>query len=126
MTEDLTAKTGTGFQISDEPVIKARRREGESAGSVGAWSGGLADDSLYILARDPQSLFVYWTLDWESRFAAAGLGATQRQVHLRVLREDETEEATAPIDPLTGFAFVNVSLAGADYTCEFGCLEGTD
>lgn len=126
MTEDLTAKTEAGFQISDEPVIEARRGEGESAGSVGEWSGGLADDSLYILARDPQSLFVYWTLDWEPRFAAAGLGETQRQVQLRVLREDETEEATAPIDPLAGFAFVNVSSPGANYTCELGCFEGTE
>jgi len=123
MTEDLTAKTETGFQISDEPVIKARRREGES---VGGWSGGLADDSLYILARDPQSLFVYWTLDWEPRFAAPGHGETQREVQLRILREDETEEATAPIDPLAGFAFVSVSSPGANYTCELGCLQGSE
>ncbi len=126
MTEDLTIKSENGFQISDEPVIKTRRQETAAAGSVNDWSGGLADDSLYILARDPESLFVYWTLDWAPRFAAAGLGETQRPVHLRILREDGSAEATSTVDPLVGFAFVNVSAPGADYVCELGCFEGDD
>ena len=123
MTEDLTLNTESGFQVSDEPVIQTRRQEAAAADSLNHEPDGLADDSLHILARDPKSLFVYWTLDWAPRFAAAGLGDTQRQVHLRILRDDETEEATSVVDPLVGFAFVDVSLPDAEYVCELGCFD---
>ncbi len=127
MTEDRTAPSATGFQVSDEPVIPTQRPEPEPPASVSSWTtNGLADDSLYILARDPQSLFVYWTLDWAARFAAAELGETQRPVHLRVLRDGEIEERTEQIDALLGFAFVEVSSPEAEYSCEIGCFDGDE
>ena len=41
-------------------------------------------DLLYVIARDPKSLFVYWDLNWRRLFLRAGLSA--RQVHLRIYR----------------------------------------
>lgn len=126
MIDDSSAPSSTGFQISEEPVIKAEPREEPRAGTVADWTGSRNDDSLYILARDPASLFVYWTLDWAARFTAAGLGDVQHPVHLRVFRSDGTEETKLAIDPLVGFAFVSVESPETEYLCELGCRDGDD
>lgn len=119
---------GFSFRISDEPVVETRRAPEQLNAQTDDGSGDLAalmgDDALHMLARDPGSLFVFWTLDWDRRFASAKL--TARPVHLRVFREDESEETTTGIDPLAGFLFVDVSAPGAAYRCEIGCFEGED
>lgn len=127
-TENPATAGDFSFRISDEPVVKMRRaperqdaKTGNGFSDLGALVG---DGALYMLARDPRSLFVYWNLDWDRRFAAANL--TARPVHLRVLREDESEEATTSIDPMVGFSFVDVSSPATGYRCEIGCFEGDD
>ncbi|MGH7935405.1 MAG: DUF4912 domain-containing protein, partial [Chthoniobacterales bacterium] len=81
-------------------------------------------DLLYAVARDPKSLFLYWDLDWTRLFAAADL--SPREVHLRILREDGTEESTIEIDPFTGYCFAEIADAGARYSCELGCFADAD
>jgi len=78
-------------------------------------------DLLYVIARDPKSLFVYWDLNWRRLFAQAGLSA--RQVHLRIYRHDGSIEGTNEINPFRGHCYVDVSAAGAGYYCEIGCFE---
>lgn len=125
-TENPAAAGEFSFRISDQPVVETRRAPEQPDAQAGDGSRDLAaligDDALHMLARDPRSLFVYWTLDWGRRFAAANL--TARPVHLRIFREDESEETTTAIDPMAGFTFVEVSAPGAGYRCEIGCYEG--
>jgi hypothetical protein len=121
MSENQPAVAGTGFRISDEPVVPARSSGQPAAASTEATSAGdvacfNADDSLCILARDPRSLFVYWSWAWAERTAL-------RPLHLRILREDESEETTREIDPISGFSFVEVGSPSANYTCELGLFE---
>jgi uncharacterized protein DUF4912 len=116
------------FQISEEPVVQTKRAAQLRDAKFRNGSGGIAapagGDALHLLARDPRSLFVYWDVDLDRCFATANL--TARQIHLRVLREDESEEATIEIDPLAGFSFVEVSAPAAAYRCEIGCFDGED
>lgn len=129
MIENPPDQIAPGFRISDQPVVESRKREEQppasadrsGLGELPAFYGG---DLLYVIARDPKSLFVYWDLDWARLFGEAGL--TPRPVHLRVLREDGSEEGTSEIDPLRGYCFVEVATPGASYSCELGCFEGSD
>lgn len=78
-------------------------------------------DLLYVIARDPKSLFVYWDLNWTRLFARAGLSA--RQVQLRIFRQDGSIEATYEINPFRGHCYADVASAATGYYCELGCFE---
>lgn len=127
LTPNRADEVGIGFRVSAQPVVESRRapsqQTSEPAGGLAKWPGVFGDRSLYVIARDPRSLFAYWDLDLSRHFAEAGLG--QRQVHLRVLREDGSEEAATKIDPMLGYSFVDVSSPGVRYACELGCFEGS-
>lgn len=128
MTPSHANEVGTGFRVSDKPVVESRRTPRQPMSEPAGGSVGLpdafSDHALYVIARDPKSLFVYWDLDLSRRFADAGL--SQRQVQLRVLREDGSEEAAAEIDPMVGYSFVDVSTPGTRYACELGCVDGSE
>jgi hypothetical protein len=117
------APSAGGFQVSDQPVVRAdwataARAESSSDGLPASYGR----DLLYVIARDPKSLFLYWDLNWTPLFAQAGL--SPRQVHLRVYREDGSIERTQEINPFRGHCYVDVEAAGTGYYCELGCLEG--
>lgn len=95
------------------------RAESEPVSQLPATYG---TDLLYVIARDPSSLFVYWDLDWRRLFQDAGMSPCA--IHLRTYREDETVEDTQPINPFRGHCYVAVSAAGTSYYCELGCIEG--
>ncbi|HEY3664260.1 MAG TPA: DUF4912 domain-containing protein [Chthoniobacterales bacterium] len=110
-----------GFRISDEPVVRSR---GASAMGNGAVPSSHDTDLLYVIARDPKSLFVYWDLNWTRIFSHAGIAA--RQVYLRIYCQDGSVEGTREINPFLGHCYADVAAAGADYHCELGCLEGDE
>ena len=113
---------GEGFHLSNKPVVRSNR---VPAADEVAFSLGLPashdTDLLYVIARDPKSLFVYWDLNWRRLFTRAGLSA--RQVHLRIYREDGSVEGTSEINPFRGHCYADVSAAGTGYYCEIGCFE---
>lgn len=121
-TSDAAAPAGNGFRISGQPVVEGERatspREGRSLARV------ISDDLLYVVARDPRSLFLYWDLNWTRLFARAGLSA--RQVHLRIYRSDGSLEGTQEINPFRGHCYAEVAGAGREYYCEVGSFDGTE
>ncbi len=114
-------QSAEGFRISDEPLVRSR---GSSTTENGAFPSSHDTDLLYVMARDPKSLFVYWDLNWTRIFSRAGIAA--RQVHLRIYRQDGSVEGTREINPFVGHCYADVAAAGADYYCELGCLEGDE
>ncbi|MGI8956656.1 MAG: DUF4912 domain-containing protein [Chthoniobacterales bacterium] len=114
-------QSAEGFRISDEPLVRSR---GSCATENGAFPSSHDTDLLYVMARDPKSLFVYWDLNWTKIFSRAGIAA--RQVHLRIYREDGSVEGTREINPFLGHCYADVATADANYYCEIGCLEGDD
>jgi hypothetical protein len=119
------AQSAGGFRVSDQPVVRANRataaRDEFSSDGLPASYG---TDLLYVIARDPKSLFLYWDLNWTPLFAQAGLSA--RQVHLRVYREDGSIEGTQEINPFRGHCYADVAAAGTGYYCELGCFDGDE
>lgn len=107
-----------GFQISDRPLDGNDRAESEITKSLPATYG---TDLLYVIARDPASLFVYWDLNWKRAFEAAGI--SPHAIHLRTYRTDGSIEDTRQINPFRGHCYVEVSGAGTSYYCELGCFD---
>ncbi len=114
-------QSGAGFRISDEPVLRSKRGSGNGS-QAGAFPASHDTDLLYVIARDPKSLFVYWDLNWTRVFGGAGLSACQ--VQLRLYRQDGSVEATREINPFLGHCYVDVATADTGYYCELGCFSG--
>ena len=72
-----------GFRDFDRPLDGNDRAESEITESLPATYG---TDLLYVIARDPASLFVYWDLNWKRAFEAAGI--LPHAIHLRTYRTD--------------------------------------
>ena len=121
--EDNATSTAHGFQISARAVVGARP-ERPAPGSGNGLPASYGTDLLYVIARDPGTLFLYWDLNWTRLFAQAGLAPCQ--VHLRIYREDGSVEGTREINPFRGHCYVDVSAAGGVYYCELGCLDGKE
>jgi hypothetical protein len=121
-TSSAGPQSGAGFHISNEPVVCSNERATlrNYPGAKGSPASRDAD-LLYVIARDPKSLFVYWDLNWTRLFAQAGLCA--RQVHLRIYREDGSIEGTREINPFRGYCYAEVASAGTGYYCELGCFN---
>ena len=103
--------------------MRSKRGSG-NASQTGAFPASHDTDLLYVIARDPKSLFVYWDLNWTRVFGGAGLSA--RQVQLRLYRQDGAVEATREINPFLGHCYVDVATAGTGYYCELGCFSGKE
>jgi hypothetical protein len=119
------ASTADGFQISARPLVGASSdRPATERGDGNGLPASYGTDLLYVIARDPGTLFLYWDLNWTRLFARAGL--FPRQVHLRIYREDGSVEGTREINPFRGHCYVDVTAGGTVYYCELGCLEGKE
>jgi hypothetical protein len=115
-------RSGQGFHISDEPLVRSNQVSTARAAATSRELPASYDtDLLYVIARDPKSLFVYWDLNWTRLFARAGL--SPRQVQLRIYREDGSIEGTREINPFRGHCYADVASAGTGYYCELGCFE---
>jgi hypothetical protein len=113
-----------GFRVSDQPVVQSNHPE-EGKGSASAdLPENTGTDLLYVIARDPKSLFVYWDLSWTRLFAQADL--SPRQVYLRIYHADGSIEKTIEINPFRGHCYVDVAAPGTGYYCELGCFEEAD
>jgi hypothetical protein len=121
-TSDRAARAGHGFRISACPVVREKRAV--SACNEGSPARESSPELLYVVARDPKSLFLYWDLNWTRLFAQAGISA--RQAHLRTYRGDGAVEGTQEINPFRGHCFAEVGAAGTEYYCELGSFEGAE
>ena len=118
LTTDDTAPPPEGFRISKEPLVGIP----QTSGRPNELPASYGTDLLYVVARDPNSLFLYWDLNWTRLFARAGL--SPRQIHLRIYRGEDSVEATREINPFRGYCYVDVAAAGTTYFCELGCFDG--
>jgi hypothetical protein len=73
---------------------------------------------LFAIARDPRTIFTYWYIDWASTFE--NTAPVDRQVHLRVYRNDGPEEASTPVEPMAGQHYLTVSQPRGAYRVEIG------
>ena len=112
------------FRISNGPVI----RSAEEAGMSTANFGDVAElprphgaPGLFAIARDPRTIFTYWSIDWPRVFAQTI--PVDRQVHLRVYRGDGALEMSAAVEPMAGNSYLTVSQPRGVYRVEVGYYQ---
>ena len=108
------------FRVSAVPVIPERNEiHREPATDELPRSYGM--ETLWLMARDPHSLFAYWDIDWKAAFGEDN--PRPRSVQLRVLAEDDREHATMEVEPMAGQCSVRVERADSAYRAEIGYVD---
>ena len=113
-----------GFRISNGPVMKSAAEAGTSTadfGDVAELPRPHGAPGLSAIARDPRTIFTYWSIDWPRVFAQTI--PVDRQVHLRVYRGDGALEMRATVEPMAGNSYLTVSQPRGVYRVEVGYYQ---
>ena len=114
-----------GFRISSGPVIRlAEDRQLHDFGDIVELPRIPGAPILFAIAQDPRTIFTYWNIDWPSIFEKAA--PVDRQVHLRIIRDDGVEETSAAAEPMAGNCYVKVSQSRGGYRVEIGYYQPDD
>ena len=115
-------KTGDDFRLSAGPVdtfARAQRAPFDLPEIIGL-SAPVGPPVLFAIARDPRSIFTYWSVDWPSVFEFAR--PADRKAHLRVYRAG-AEESSAVVEPMSGNHYLTVAQPGDVYRVEIGYFQ---
>ena len=116
-----------GFRISNRPIIRSTeegKREDDDLGDMVELPRAFGAPILFAIARDPQTIFTYWSIDWPTIFAQAM--PVDRQVHLRVYTADGARETSSVVEPMVGNSYVPVSQPRGVYRVEIGYYQPED
>src|SRR6266478_5986548 len=116
-----------GFRISNGPVIQTAEEAGTSTadfGDIAELPRSHGAPELFAIARDPRTIFTYWSIDWPRVFARRI--PVDRQVHLRVYRGDGALEMRAAVEPMAGNSYLTVSQPRGVYRVEIGYYQPED
>lgn len=104
-----------GFELSSAPLV-----DDEASSEGGGLPRSTTGPMLCLMARDPHTLFAYWDIDWTDAFGAAP--PTDRKVHLRITKDDGTEQSVA-VEPMGGSCYIEVDRADAVYSADLGYYQ---
>jgi hypothetical protein len=116
-----------GFRISDGPMVVSAEEAGGShadVSDIAELPRAYGAPMLFAIARDPCTIFAYWSIDWLAIFAKTV--PVDRQAHLRVYSADGVEEKSVPVEPMAGNCYITVSRPGASYHVEIGYYQPPD
>ncbi|MDQ6656306.1 MAG: hypothetical protein M3Y80_10895, partial [Verrucomicrobiota bacterium] len=104
-TEQPAGDSGE-FIVSAQPVIADApvNTAAEDASEREQLPRSYGSQMLWLMARDPQTLFACWDIDWLKAFA--GDPPRDQKVHLRVRTGAGVEEASMPVEPMSGSCYV--------------------
>jgi len=120
------SKSAHDFRISDRPVVLSKA---EPARIPREFDNILlrpvpGAPVLVAVARDPRTIFLYWSIDWPALFAETV--PTDRQVHLRVYQLGSGEQQSLAVEPMAGNCYVTVPPPRGVYRVEMGYYEPAD
>jgi hypothetical protein len=109
----------SSFRISRSPLVAAEtnRNTDEAFADLPRSYG---QSVVFAMARDPNTLFVYWDVDWPRVFAATK--PADRKVYLRVRDVDGAEVSFLPVEPMARSHEVNLEPARS-YRVELGYFD---
>ncbi len=120
-----SAQNGEGnesrFKLSQGPVVGPGLPDFPLPSSLNALARETGFPLLFAIPRDPQTVFVYWSVDWDRAFAKGQ--PVDQQVFLRVRNEDGSEEREVVVEPLLGSDYVAVESPGSRYQTELGYYD---
>jgi hypothetical protein len=118
------SKFTDGFRVSSEAIVcpdnGQENKFGEGVGLPRIHGGPI----LFAIARDPRTIFTYWSIDWPAVFAKTV--PVDRQAHLRMYRADGVEEEGVAVEPMSGNCSIAVSRPGGSYHVEIGYYQPAD
>jgi Domain of unknown function (DUF4912) len=116
MAKEPSHSSNAGYKISGGPVTSSSlsRRQIETGDSELPLH--YSKPLLVAIARDPQTMFVCWSVDWPAAFGNA-LPA-DRCAHVR-LRQNGNEKSVA-VEPMSGSCAVEELEPGQTYSVELG------
>jgi hypothetical protein len=121
------AKSADDFRVSADPVVRPDAEQEEAMSAFGN-AAGLprvhAAPILFAIARDPRTIFTYWSIDWPAIFA--NTTPVDRQVHLRVYSADGIEEKSVAVEPMVANCSISVSRPNGPYHVEIGYYQPAD
>ena len=120
-------KFAHAFSISSEAVVCSDNEEERNVSEfneIGGLPRVYGAPLLFAIARDPRTIFTYWSIDWPAVFAKTV--PVDRQAHLRVYRADGIEEESVAVEPMSGNCSIAVSRAGGSYHVEIGYYQPAD
>jgi hypothetical protein len=121
------SKFADAFRISSEAVVcsdNEQERNLSEFNDIGGLPRVRGAPLLFAIARDPRTIFTYWSIDWPAVFAKTV--PVDRQVHLRVYRADGIEEESVAVEPMSGNCSIAVSRTGGSYHVEIGYYQPAD
>ena len=108
------------FRISSQPVVEKTARTGD-ADEAAELPRSYRTQTIWLMPRDPQSLFAFWEVDWRAAFQDPM--PTERKVHLRLMRDDGSEETAVEVEPMAGSCYIPTATAGEFYTGDLGFYQ---
>lgn len=118
-------KPSNGFRISNGPIVRLpEEKQGSDFSDAMRLPHVPGPPVLFAIGRDPQTIFTYWDIDWASVFA--NNAPADRQVHLRVHRDDGGEETGAAVEPMAGNYYLPVFQPSGAYRVEIGYYQPQD
>jgi hypothetical protein len=118
------SKFADDFHVSSEAIVcpdnEPENEVGEGIGLPRVHGAPI----LFAIARDPRTIFSYWSIDWPAIFAKTV--PVDRQAHLRVYRADGLEEESVAVEPMAGNCSIAVSRPGGSYHVEVGYYQPAD
>lgn len=106
-----------GYGVGREPVV-GTRKDADNLAESSALPYAHGQTFLLALARNPKTIFVCWSVDWESVFASGQ--PADRQVYLRARPESGGPEIVVNAEPLKATATIDVPEAEKRYSVELG------
>ena len=117
-----STQNGSKFRISPGPVIGSGLADLQLPSALANPAHGPGAPLVFAIPRDPQTIFIYWSLDWDRVFA--GGQPVDRQVFLRIRKEDGGDESEVVVEPLLGHHYATVASPGSRYQVELGYYDG--
>jgi len=114
-----TSKRGEPFRISLESVVRSRTDEArDDLNEHLSLAHERGARILFAIARDPQTIFVSWNIDWTPLFEK--VMPTDRQVHLRLSGADGLQEKSVAVEPMAMTHCLTTSGLHTSYRVEIG------
>jgi uncharacterized protein DUF4912 len=118
--EQTIGTTGSSFRISSSPVVDFEKNRTAETEVFAELPRSYGQSIVYAMARDPQTLFVYWDIDWPQVFADAA--PANRKVYLRLQDTDGAEVNLIAVEPMSRNCEVGVE-AGKLYRVDLGYFD---
>ena len=116
---------GNGFRILPGPIPDLAAEEYSHAPDDNLPPPQFGSESqLFAIARDPHTIFTYWEIDWKSVFDKTP--PLDRQVHIRVLEVDGSEQTSVTVEPMAGNCYVNLSEPQGPCRLEIGYYDAPE